>query len=156
MSRSTLSYGPMPVASTSHSVPRTFPSNLRSVLDQSFDEYTKQTGVDLAKCDFAKKLETCDSLDEIVWLLNDKAKQFKEYRDGNRKLINCISPIAQTVHVFAGFLGEALSVVSPTALIPSLWLFNAQLGSPHLRPLKQSLLVLISFSWYVSSTLAQP
>jgi fungal STAND N-terminal Goodbye domain len=86
-------------------------------------DYNKQTGVDLTKYDFANQLERCRSPDEVLMVLRDKAKKFKEYRDGNRKLINWLTPVVQVVHVFAGFLGEATSIVSRKALKPFECLF---------------------------------
>jgi hypothetical protein len=93
-------------------------SRFQSILNNALQDYTKQTGVDLTKYDFADQLERCRSPDEVLMLLRDKAKKFKEYRDGNRKLINWITPVVQFVHVFAGFLGEATSVVSRKAFKP--------------------------------------
>jgi hypothetical protein len=70
-----------------------------------------QTGVDLSKYDFARKIEDCGSPEDVLGLYSDKAGQFREYREGNRKLINWISPIVHVVHVLSGFLGEAISAV---------------------------------------------
>jgi hypothetical protein len=86
-------------------------------------DYTKQTGVDLTKYDFADQLERCGSPDEVLRLLRDKAKKFKDYRDGNRNLFKWLTPVVQVVHVFAGFLGEATSIVSRKAFKPFEWLF---------------------------------
>lgn len=87
-------------------------SRFQFILDSALQDYTKQTGVDLTKYDFANQLELCGSPDEVLIVIRDKAKKFKEYRDGNRKLITWITPVVQFVHVFAVFLGEATSVVS--------------------------------------------
>jgi STAND-like protein len=96
------------------------PSAVRfqSILNSALQDYTKQTRVDLSKYDFVSQLERCGSPDEVLWLLRDKAKKFKEYRDGNRKLINWITPVVQVIHVFAGFLGEVTSMVSRKAFDP--------------------------------------
>jgi hypothetical protein len=93
-------------------------SRFQFILNNALQDYTKQTGVDLTTYDFANQLERCGSPDEVLWLLRDKAKKFKEYRDGNRKLINWITPVVQVVHVFAGFLGEATGIVSRKAFKP--------------------------------------
>ncbi|KAI0293887.1 hypothetical protein B0F90DRAFT_1350249 [Multifurca ochricompacta] len=85
-------------------------SNFRLILD-ALDDYTKQTGIDLTTNPFANKLRTCDSSDAILELLREKANQFKDYRDGNRKLINSLSPVVKVVHVFSGILGEAASLM---------------------------------------------
>ena len=93
-------------------------SRFQSILDNALRDYTQQTGVDLAKYDFVNQLESCQSPDEVILLLRDKARKFKEYREGNRKMINWVTPIVQVVHVFSAFLGEASSMVSRRAFIP--------------------------------------
>ena len=85
-------------------------SRSQSRIDNALSDYTKVTGVDLTTYDF-NQIECCNSPDEVVWILRDKAKKFKEYRDGNRKLINWITPIVQVIHVFSGVLGEAAGAV---------------------------------------------
>ena len=93
-------------------------SRFQLILNSALQDYTKETGVDLTKYDFASQLERCRSPDEVLMLLRNKAREFKEYRDGNRKLINWITPVVQFIHVFAGFLGEATSIVSRKAFKP--------------------------------------
>jgi hypothetical protein len=75
-------------------------------------DYAKQTGIDLASHPSAQSLQSCTSADAILDLLQDKAKQFQAYRDGNRKLINCLKPVVQVLHTVSGILGEATAMVS--------------------------------------------
>jgi hypothetical protein len=98
-------------------------SEFQSILNNALQDYTKQTGVDLTMYDFANQLELCGPPDEVCMLLREKMKKFKEYRDGNRKLSQLITPVVQVVHVFARFLGEAASSVSRKAFNPFEWLF---------------------------------
>ena len=93
-------------------------SRFQFILHNAFQDYAKQTGVDLTKYDFANQFERCGSPDEVLMVLRDKAKKFKEYRDGNRKLINWITPVVQFVYVFARFLGETISIVSRKVFKP--------------------------------------
>jgi hypothetical protein len=93
-------------------------SRFQIILNNALQDYTKRTGVDLTKYDIANQLERCGSPGEVLMLLRDKAKEFKEYRDGNRKLINWITQFIQFVLVFAGFLGEATSNVSRKSFKP--------------------------------------
>lgn len=93
-------------------------SRFEFILNNALQEYTKETGVDLTKYEFANQLERCSSPDEVLIVLREKAKKFKDYRDGNRKLINWVTPVVQVVHVFAAFLGEATSIVSRNAFNP--------------------------------------
>jgi len=41
-------------------------------------------------------------------------KAFKEYRDSNRNLINCLSPAVKVIHVFSEIVTEVVSQVSHT------------------------------------------
>ena len=88
------------------------PSNFKSFFDAALADYLKQTGVDLIKYPFTKKLQNCHSVDDVLELFQDKSKQFKDYRDGNSKLIDCLNPVVKVIHAFSGILGEAVGVVS--------------------------------------------
>ena len=102
-------------------------ARFQSILNNALSDYTKQTGVDLAKYETAEQIEACNSPDEVVFILRDKAKKFKEYREGNRNLINWITPIVQVVHVFSALFGEASAVVSRRAFFPfrAVLMFNS-------------------------------
>jgi hypothetical protein len=86
--------------------------NFQFILDALAD-YAKQTGIDLTKNPFAVHLQSCDSPHAILQLLQENAKAFKDYRDGNRKLIDCLSPVVHILHAFSDVLNEGTSLVSP-------------------------------------------
>ena len=86
-------------------------SNFQLVINALAD-YTNLTGVDLSNNPFAENLQRCNTPDAILDLLQEREKAFKEYRDGNRSLINSISPTVRVLHAFSSFLGEATSLVS--------------------------------------------
>jgi len=88
-------------------------SNFQSIFDAALSDYAKQTGIDLATHPSAQTLQNCNDADAILDVLQDKANQFQAYRDGNRKLINCLKPVVQVLHAVSGILGEAATLVSP-------------------------------------------
>jgi fungal STAND N-terminal Goodbye domain len=88
-------------------------SNFQLIIDALAD-YAKITGVDLSTNPFAATLEQSNSPDAILQLLQGREKAFKEYRDGNPRLINCLSPAVKVLQAFSGILGEAVSLVSHT------------------------------------------
>ena len=94
-------------------------SNFQLIIDALAD-YTKITGVDLSTNPFAATLEQSNSPDAILQLLQGREKAFQEYRDGNRRLINCLSPAVRVLQAFSGILGEAVSLVSHTCHLASL------------------------------------
>ena len=85
-------------------------ANFQFVLDAALESYTKQTGIDLTKHPSADKLQYCHSPEDIVELLLERETAFKDYRNKYGKLIDCLRPAAQIVHVFSGALGEATGV----------------------------------------------
>jgi hypothetical protein len=86
-------------------------SNFRSILD-AVDKYAEQTGINLKENPFADKVKDCNSPSAVLLLLQENVKAFKDYRDNNRKFIECIGPVVQFVHTFSGILGEAAGLVS--------------------------------------------
>jgi fungal STAND N-terminal Goodbye domain len=91
--------------------PTSSTSNFQLIIDAMAD-YAKITGIDLSKNPFAALLEQSDSPEAILQLLQGREKAFKEYRDGNPKLITCLGPAVKVLQAFSGILGEAVSLVS--------------------------------------------
>jgi hypothetical protein len=89
----------------------TSPGNFKLIID-AFDDYAKQVGEDLTKNPLADALRACDSPTAVLELLQDKAYAFKDYRDGDHKLISWLKPVVQVVQGFSGILGDAISFVS--------------------------------------------
>ena len=87
-------------------------SNFQLILD-ALDDYAKQTGIDLTKSPFVETLQSCNSPDSVLQLLQDRAQAFKDHRDGNYKLINWLSPAVQVLHAFSDVLSEVAGLVSP-------------------------------------------
>jgi hypothetical protein len=88
-------------------------SNIQSIIEAALADYTKITGIDLSMSPFATALERSNSPEGILQLLHEREKCFKEYRDGNRRLINCLIPVVTILQAFSGILG-AVSQVSHT------------------------------------------
>ncbi|KAH8983512.1 hypothetical protein EDB92DRAFT_1567142 [Lactarius akahatsu] len=84
-------------------------SNFQLILD-AVDKYANQTGIILKSNPIADKVNACDSPGAVL-LLQENMKAFKEYRDQNRKFIDCLSPVVQFVHAFSGVLGEAVGLI---------------------------------------------
>ena len=89
-------------------------SNFQLIVN-AWAEYTKTTGkseIDPSKNSFATELEQSNSPETILQLLEGRAKAFTEFRDGNRRLINCLSPAVKVIRGLSGVLGPAASLVS--------------------------------------------
>jgi hypothetical protein len=89
-------------------------SNIRLIIDHALVDYAKTTGIDLSKNPIAVKLEQSNTSEAILELLQERENSFREYRDGDQRLISCLSPAVKVLHAFSGVLGEAASLVSVT------------------------------------------
>jgi hypothetical protein len=98
-------------------------SNIQSILDAA-DNYAEQTGINLKDNPFANKVKGCDSPSDVLLLLQENLKAFKDYRDKDRKFIECVSPVVQFVHAFSGILGEAAGLVSRNLSYRSICFFT--------------------------------
>jgi fungal STAND N-terminal Goodbye domain len=88
-------------------------SNIQLITDALVD-YANITGIDLSNNPFAAAIERANSPEAILELLQEREKAFKDYREGSRRLINCLSPAVNVIQAFSGILGEAVSLVSRT------------------------------------------
>ena len=89
-------------------------SSVQFIIEAALADYTKITGIDLSKTPFAAALEQSNSHEAILQLLHDRENAFKGYRDGNRSLIDCLSPAVNVIQAFSGIIGEAVNLVSRT------------------------------------------
>ena len=94
--------------------PTTPSSSNAQLIISALADYSKDTGIDLSNHPFATALEQSNSPEAILQLLQQREKAFKEYRENNRRLINCLGPVVKVLQAFSGILGEAVSLVSYT------------------------------------------
>ena len=90
--------------------------SFQTILDAAFADYAKQTGIDPTKDPFSDRIQASHSPDDVLKLLEEKANEFKDYREGNRKLIDCLKPVVNVIHAISGVLGEAVTLVSRISL----------------------------------------
>jgi hypothetical protein len=112
------------MSSTGQAASSTSSTSNIQLITNALADYAKITGVDLYKNPFASAIEQSNSPEAILELLQEREKAFKEYRDNNRSLINCLSPAVKVIQAFSGILGEAVTLVShkyhPVTLILTL------------------------------------
>ncbi|KAI9429007.1 hypothetical protein H4582DRAFT_2135172 [Lactarius indigo] len=85
--------------------------SFKPIIDAALADYTNQVGIDLETYPLADTLRSCASPDDVLKLLEDDANKFKDFRDGNRKLLNWLSPVVQIVHTLSAVLGASISLV---------------------------------------------
>ena len=90
-------------------------SNFNVIFDAALANYREHTGVDLAHYPLAEKLQNCQSADDILELLQEKVQEFKDFRNGNHKLINYLKPVVQVLHAFSGVFDNVARFHLPTS-----------------------------------------
>jgi hypothetical protein len=100
------------MSSTGQATSSTFSTSNIQLITDALADYTKITGVDLSKNPFAAAIEQWSSPEGILELLQEREKSFKEYRDNNWRLIDCLTPAVRVIQTFSGILGEAVTLVS--------------------------------------------
>ena len=91
--------------------------SFQPILDAALADYTKQLGINLATYPIADSLQLCGSPDGVLKLLEDKANEFKTFRDGNRKLIDWLSPVVHAVHALSAVLGASITLVGRNSFV---------------------------------------
>jgi len=91
------------------------PSNLQ-LINNAFDDYARRMEIDFAKNPFAEELQVRRSRTptEMLNLVQEREKAFKQFRNRNRTLINCLSPVARVLQRVSATLGSGVGLVSFT------------------------------------------
>ena len=118
-------------------------SNIRSLIDDALVEYTKITGIDLSTNPFVTALEQSSSPEDILQLLQEREKAFKEYRDGNRTLMSSLKPAVRVLQGLSGIEGEG-GMVSDTSHSENCLKGSRQLPFPPANALFAGIDVLMS------------
>jgi hypothetical protein len=106
------------MSSSQPTVTWTSHSNLQSIITDALADYADQTGFDLSQNPFSEKLRQSKTSDDILELLQEREKTFEQYRNGDRSLVNCLSPAVRVLHGFSGLLGKTIGIVSHTYITP--------------------------------------
>ena len=97
-------------------------SNFTAIFQAAHDEYKKLTGHDLDTHPFASELDSCNSPDVVLNVLQKQAQTCNRSRKGDEKLLEWLNPTVNVLFTFSATLGEGIGLVSPFVLSSSLCL----------------------------------
>jgi len=90
--------------------------HFQAVFDAAFKEYFNKTGNDIVQDPLVHRLRTCGSPEDVLGILQDRARAFNESQQGGRgvQLMRKLKPIVNILFAIsnAGVLGNAVGLVS--------------------------------------------
>jgi len=70
-------------------------SMFESLFQSALEEFEKETGINLVGHSLAVQLEHCDSVESITELLHDQARNFRQFRGSDSKLVTVLKHTVQ-------------------------------------------------------------
>ena len=91
-------------------------SQFQDVFDAALREYRQKTGKDIATDPLTTKLLRCDSSEAVLEILQEQARAFDQFRNGDRK-VQLMRRLKPTVDILlglstSGVFGEGIGLVS--------------------------------------------
>jgi hypothetical protein len=100
-------------SSTSGQTSTDFNSILNAGLSRALIEYKNKTGKPLLDRPLATELQRCDSVDAIKAVFQVQAEAFRQFRDGDKRLMKWINPVVDVLPTFSDTIGGAAGIVRP-------------------------------------------
>ena len=90
-------------------------SKFNALFEEALAKYKEQTGKDLLDHPLASDIDSCDSADSFIAIFQKQAKEFKEFRDGDPKLMKWLQPVVNGLHS----LSSSAAVTTGASLVSS-------------------------------------
>ena len=87
-------------------------SNFQSIFDASLQSYNNKTKNKLLDHPLATQLQSCDSPNAILSVLQDLIQQFDQRRTSDERLKNWLNPTVNVLFTFSATLGDGVGLVS--------------------------------------------
>jgi len=88
-------------------------TTLQALFDAALRDYKDKTGNTLTDHPIAKQLETCESVDSIIAILQEQARSFREFRENDGKLMKALNSSVDVLCApsISSALNEAVGLV---------------------------------------------
>ena len=89
-------------------------SQFKAILDAALSEYKTKTGNDLTDNPLGKELQSCESSEAVLDIIQRQAKAFDKFRDSNKWLMKWIGPSVDVLFTISSTLSAGVSIVRDT------------------------------------------
>ena len=87
-------------------------NNFQVIINNALKVYEKRTKKDLLAHPLASQLQTCNSPDAILAILQQQVQGLDQSRSGDDRLTKWLDPTIRVLYTFSATLGEGVSLVS--------------------------------------------
>ena len=84
---------------------------VKQILDIALIAYKKETGSGVFDTLLSQEIETCDSVEAVLNIIQHQAEGFDKFRAGDKRLIECIGASVHVLYKISSTLGEAVGMV---------------------------------------------
>jgi hypothetical protein len=90
-------------------------SNFQCIFNASLQAYDNKTKNNLLDHPLAAQLQSCDSPDAVLTVLQDLVQKFDQRRTSDERLQKWLDPTVNVLYAFSATLGEGVGLVSPNS-----------------------------------------
>jgi hypothetical protein len=76
-------------------------SHLRELFERALRDYEDQTGIALASHPLAQQIQSCNSVDSVLDILQQQAQAFTEFRRGDGRITKPLKSAMSAVHALS-------------------------------------------------------
>ena len=91
-------------------------ANFQSIFNASLQAYDNKTKNKLLDHPLAAQLQSCNSHNAVLTVLQDLVQQFDQRRTSDERLNNWLDPTVNVLYAFSDTLGEGVGLVSLSSL----------------------------------------
>jgi len=94
-------------------------SDLEDIINTMLVKYSSQTGNDLCNHPLTLTINECNSADSAIAVFRNQATKFGDFRNGDRKLIECLEPLVRSLYAISTspVFHTVVSPVSPSEFL---------------------------------------
>ncbi|KAH9022772.1 hypothetical protein EDB85DRAFT_1895099 [Lactarius pseudohatsudake] len=90
-------------------------SQFESTINAALNEFKEKTRKNLLDDWLAKELQSCDSVEAVMDIIQGQAKAFDKFRNGGSKLMKWIRSSVHVLYTISAALGDGVGVVVPSS-----------------------------------------
>ncbi|KAH9027509.1 hypothetical protein EDB83DRAFT_2319668 [Lactarius deliciosus] len=90
-------------------------SQFELIINAALSEFKKKTGKDLLNGFLANKLNTCDSVEAVMIIIEGQAEAFDKFKNGGSKLMKWVRSSVHVLYTISTALGDGVGVAIPSA-----------------------------------------